>query len=214
MNLELHHFFILVKPGGEVADLLSSLGITEGTRNEHEGQGTSNRRFNFSNGTLEILWVHDEKEAIDGPGKNMLLSERVGIPTACPFGLIFNRKNNDNLAMPFEGWKYEPDYFQSPWAFHIGENSKNILEPLCVYMPFVEPGTSENSVDNGVFKSINKVHVYTPLKSISDILETVDNADRLSIGHGDEHLMEVTFNDSQLGLSKDFRPAIPLIIRW
>lgn len=43
MNIELHHFFILVKPGGEVAELLSSIGMQEGTRNKHEGQGTSNR---------------------------------------------------------------------------------------------------------------------------------------------------------------------------
>ncbi len=216
MNLELHHFFILVKPGGEVADLLSSLGMSEGTRNKHEGQGTSNRRFNFSNGTLEILWVHDAKEAVDGPGRNMLFPERVGTPTACPFGLIFNRKDNDDLEMPFEGWKYEPDYFQAPWAFHVGSNSKDILEPLCVYMPFVEPGTSIKSVDNGVFRSISKVHILYPIlsESISDVLEAVSSADRLSIEHGNEHLMEVTFNENQLGLSKDFRPDIPLIVRW
>ena len=133
MNLELHHFFILVKPSGEVADLLSLLGMPEGTRNKHEGQGTSNRRFNFSNGTLEILWVHDVQEAMDGPGRDMFFPERVGSPTACPFGLIFNRK---------------------------------------------------------------------------------DNADRLSIEHGEEHLMEVTFNENQLGRSKDFRPNLPLIVRW
>ena len=42
MDLELHHVFILVKPRGEVAELLSSIGMREGTRNKHEGQGTSN----------------------------------------------------------------------------------------------------------------------------------------------------------------------------
>jgi len=214
MNLELHHFFILVKPGGEVADLLSSLNMSEGTRNKHEGQGTSNRRFNFSNGTLEVLWVHDKKEAMEGPGRDMLLPERAANPTACPFGLIFNRKDNDDLEMPFDGWKYEPDYFQAPWAFHVGSNSKNILEPLCIYMPFVEPGASVTSVDNEVFRSISKVHIHTPLEFISNVIETVNNADRLSIERGDEHLMEVTFNESQVGLSKDFRPNVPLIIHW
>jgi len=24
-------------------------------------------------------------------------------------------------------WKYTPDYFQAPWAFHVGRNSNNIL---------------------------------------------------------------------------------------
>ena len=146
MNLELHHFFILVKPGGGVADLLLSLGLPEGTRNKHEGQGTSNRRFNFSNGTLEILWVHDAVEAMDGPGRDMHFPERANISTACPFGLVFSRKDNLDLKIPFSGWTYQPDYFQAPMAFHIGENSKDIREPLCVYMPFVEPEKSEKTV--------------------------------------------------------------------
>jgi len=214
MNLELHHFFILVEPGGEVADLLSSLGMPGGTRNKHEGQGTSNRRFNFLNGTLEILWVHDVEEAINGPGRNLFFPERAGSPTACPFGVIFNRKNNNSLEMPFEGWKYEPDYFQPPWAFHIGANSKNVLEPLCIYMPFIEPGKSINSVDNGVFRIISKVHIYTPSVPMSDVLGIANTADRLSIEYGEDHLMEVTFDDNLLGLSKDLRPDMPLIVRW
>lgn len=214
MNLELHHFFILVKPGAEVAELLSSIGMREGARNKHEGQGTSNRRFNFSNGTLELLWVHDEEEALSGPGRDMFLAERANDKTASPFGIIFNRKDNKSVEMPFEGWKYEPVYFQPPWAFHIGANSSNLIEPLCVYMPFVEPGMSSGSDENTDIVSISKVEVYTPAKPMSNVLGIVNSADRLSIEHGVEHLMEVTFDDNRAGLSKDFRPDIPLIVHW
>ncbi len=52
MNLELDHTFILVKPEAKVADLLLSLGMEESFSREHQGQGTSNRRFEFSNGML------------------------------------------------------------------------------------------------------------------------------------------------------------------
>ncbi len=45
MNLELDHVFILVEPEARVADLLIEQGFKEGTRNQHPGQGTSNRRF-------------------------------------------------------------------------------------------------------------------------------------------------------------------------
>ena len=214
MNLELHHFFILVKPGAEVAELLSSIGMCEGTRNKHEGQGTSNRRFNFSNGTLELLWVHDEEEALYGPGRDMFLAERANDKTASPFGVIFNRKDNKSAEMPFEGWKYEPVYFQKPWAFHIGANSNNLFEPLCVYMPFIEPGVSSGSDENTDIVSISKVKVYTPAEPMSNVLGIVNTADRLSIEQGDEHLMEVTFDDNKAGLSKDFRPDIPLIVHW
>ena len=47
MNLELDHVFILVEPEAMVADLLIAKGFKEGTRNQHPGQGTSNRRFFF-----------------------------------------------------------------------------------------------------------------------------------------------------------------------
>jgi hypothetical protein len=214
MNLELHHFFILVKPGAEVAELLLSIGMHEGTRNKHEGQGTSNRRFNFSNGTLELLWIHDEEEALNGPGRGMCLAERARNKKACPFGIIVNRKDNSSLEMPFEGWKYQPVYFTPPWAFHIGANSKNLIEPLCVYMPFIEPGMSSGSTENRDMGAISKVKVYTPAEPMSKVLSIMNTADRISIEHGNTHLMEVTFDDNKAGLSKDFRPDIPLIVHW
>lgn len=214
MNLELHHFFILVDAEAKVADLLVALGIQEGTRNKHEGQGTSNRRFNFSNSTLELLWVHDAKEAINGPGRGLCLAERTKDPAASPYGVILNRKDNVSVKMPFEGWKYQPIYFDPPWAFHIGVNSSNLLEPLCIYMPFIEPDASTHKKEEGTFKSISKVLIHTPSEPVSDVLSIANNADRLSIAHGDQHLMELFFDEQQCGRSRDLRPDIPLIIHW
>jgi len=39
-------------------------------------------------------------------------------------------------------------------------------------------------------------------------------ADRLSVKSGDQHLIEVSFDNQQLALSRDFRPELPLIIHW
>ncbi|MFV2057641.1 MAG: hypothetical protein ACC707_14335 [Thiohalomonadales bacterium] len=214
MNLELHHFFILVEPEAKVAELLLAIGMHEGAPNRHKGQGTSNRRFNFSNGMLELLWVHDHKEAINGPGRNLLFSERVNNNKASPFGVVLSRKDNSKLAMPFEGWKYEPAYFEPPWAFHIGENSQTIDEPLCIYMPFIEPQGTIYTPMEGSFTSISHVRISTPSGPLSNVLSIAGAADRLTIENGDQHLMEVTFNDKQSGLSRDLRPDIPLVINW
>jgi len=214
MNLELHHFFILVEPGAKVADLLCSLGMKEGARNKHEGQGTSNRRFNFSNGTLEILWINDVEEATQGPGQKMYLYERSQDVMASPFGLVFNRKDNSSLKMPFEGWHYQPDYFKPPMGFHVGQNSSYLLEPLCVYMPFIEPDTSVGKVEEGVFSVISNVNVSTTSESLSDTLGIVSTTDRLEVNHGKEHLMEIIFDNHRHDQSRDLRPDLPLIIRW
>jgi len=212
MNLELDHFFILVEPEAKVADMLVSLGMDESFSRHHEGQGTSNRRFQFSNSMLEFLWVRNANEANNGPGRDLLFPERAERPIASPFGVILHRKDNSNLNMPFKGWKYQPDYFNSSWAFHVGENSSNLLEPLCFYVPFMEP--CSRKIEKGTFKSISGVKIYTPAKPMSNILSVANTADRLSIGYGDQHLIEVTFDDNRSGMSKDLRPDIPLIIHW
>ena len=214
MNLGLDHVFILVEPEAEVAELLVSLGMREGSSNIHKGQGTSNRRFYFSNGMLEFLWIRDADEAINGPGRELYFPERSKDSTASPFGAILTRKDNSSLEMPFGGWEYQPDYFSPPLAFHVGENSSNILEPLCIYVPFAEPGTSKYEQIEGEFQTITNVHIYTPSEPISNVMEVADSADRLSIKTGRKHLMEITFNDNSHGLTKDLRPDIPLIIHW
>ena len=212
MNLELDHVFILVEPEAKVADLLVSLGMEESFSRDHEGQGTSNRRFVFSNGMLEFLWVRDANEANRGPGRDLIFQQRSESSDASPFGIILHRKDNSNLEMPFTGWMYQPDYFKPPMSFHIGMNSSNLLEPLCIYVPFIEPEVRE--VDKGTFKSLSHVKIHTTTAKLSDVLTIVNTADGLSITHANQHLMEITFDEKKCGLTKDFRPEIPLIIHW
>jgi hypothetical protein len=212
MNLELDHVFILVEPEARIADLLVSLGMEESFSRDHEGQGTSNRRFELSNGMLEFLWVRDAHEAINGPAGDLFFPQRVESPTASPFGVILHRKDNLVLEMPFAGWSYQPDYFKPPMSFHVGINSSNLLEPLCIYVPFIKPKV--RTIEKGAFKAISHVKVHTTTTKLSDSLIVADRADRLSIVCGDEHLMEITFDDNECGLFKDFRPDMPLVIHW
>ncbi len=81
-------------------------------------------------------------------------------------------------------------------------------------MPFIEPELSTSKAEEGTFKSISKVQIYTPSESISDVLGVANTAERLSIANGKQHLMEITFDKQRCGLSRDLRPEIPLIIYW
>lgn len=213
MNLELDHIFILVEPEAHVANELVSLGLTESFSRDHTGQGTSNRRFEFSNGVLEFLWIRDSNEANNGSAKKLLLPQRRSNPTASPFGIIVNKKDKSDQQKPFNGWKYQPDYFQAPMAFLIGNNSSKLTEPLCIYAPFIEPNVRHT--EKGMFKSISKVCVYTPETSFSDTLKSVKDSDRLAVESDDNpHWMELTLDENRLGMSKDFRPEIPLVLHW
>ena len=210
MNIELDHFFILVEPGAKVADRLLDLGMKEEFSRVHKGQGTSNRRFAFANSMLEFLWVHDEDEANNGPAKGLNFPTRASDPGASPFGVVLYKKDNNNVGMPFPGWSYQPEYFDPPWAFHIGENANNVKEPLCIYVPFLGP--VERKREPGKFRTIRSVKIHTPSFPLSDVINHTNTADRIEIAHGEQHLMEITFENFGSENSHDLRPDIPLII--
>lgn len=63
MGIELDHVFVCVAAGAPEGNRLTTFGLIEGTPNSHPGQGTANRRFFFRNAMLELLYVHDEREA-------------------------------------------------------------------------------------------------------------------------------------------------------
>jgi len=212
VSLELDHLFILTDKPKETGDLLVFMGLNESFSRDHEGQGTSNRRFEFSNGMLEILYVRDSEESNNGPAKNLRFPERVKNENASPFGIVLTRTNDSKPGMPFSGWKYQPDYFEPPNAFHVGDNSEVLEEPLCIYVPFVGPVSRKEEI--GRFKSISNVQVSVPLAKISDALRTLQTADRLQIELGSEHIVMVTLDSGSSALSRDFRPDLPLIINW
>jgi len=229
LKLALDHFFILVEPEAKVANLLVELGLEESFSRDHPGQGTSNRCFSFSNSKLELLWLHNEEEANNGPAKGLQFPQRSTNKKASPFGLILKRagtvidnkkesskKESSELTIPFNGWCYQPDYFPAPMAFHVGNNSENLIEPLCIYVPFMEPVKREVdlSSEKGTFKSISHVHIHVPADSLSPELLITSQSEGLSVECGAEHLMEVTFDQKTSGLSKDLRPDIPLILHW
>ncbi|WP_299488703.1 VOC family protein [Acaryochloris sp. IP29b_bin.137] len=214
MKMTLDHVFILVEPEAKVADLLLEHGFREGPRNTHPGQGTANRRFYFTNGMLEFLWVQDANEARNGPGQSLHFSERAEDPAASPFGIIFvSRQDNANPEMPFPGWHYQPDYFPPPKGFHVGANSENLLEPLCFYVPFQDPGVPRPQPERNS-QRITEVAISTPSTDTHGTLALASGCDRLSIQSASEHRMEIMLDHRALGHTQDFRPAMPLILHW
>jgi len=210
VNLELDHFFILTDKPKQAGDLLVSMGLNESFSRDHQGQGTSNRRFIFSNGMLEILYLRDTDEFNNGPAKYLRFAERLQQEKASPFGLVLKRVDDSQSEMPFKGWSYQPAYFEPPNAFHIGDNSDILEEPLCIYAPFISP--MNRKVDVGEFKSLSEVQITVPSSQMSHTLQSIQTTNRLKIELGREHVAKLIVDDGRKGLSKDLRPTLPLII--
>ncbi|MDH5324214.1 MAG: VOC family protein [Gammaproteobacteria bacterium] len=229
MKLELDHFFILVKPGAQVADRLINLGMHEGSPNRHPGQGTANRRFFFpGGGALELLYICDEQEALNGPGRDLNLVQRSRDPLASPFGIVVrrcdNQYDNHSQALPFAGWSYQPDYFKPPMAFHVGENSPLLQEPLCIYLPFKDPDKThaleekmfsrEDLETRDEFNTISHITTTCTAVTFSPVLQQLQTAKGISLECGKTHHMEIRFDDFAQKITRDLRPELPLTLCW
>lgn len=213
MSFLLDHFLIVTGPGAPEGSLLSELGLVEGAANDHPGQGTANRRFFFHNTALELGYVRDEQEARNGPGSRLRMFDRIGNASASPFGVIL-RAADDSAGMPFPGWRYFPDYFGPGMYFHIGDNSDILEEPLCVVMPRNLPPRPSQQLSAEPCTIVTELRIGVPVSRPSGVLKAVGDIGGITVQLDVPHCMEVVFNDRRHGLSRDLRPALPLIIYW
>lgn len=213
MTIELDHFFILTESGAPKADLLCRIGLTEGGRNDHPGQGTANRRFFFSNSALEFLYVRDATEAANGRASRMHLVERAERAEASPFGLIVRATDNSGNA-PFPGWRYCPEYFRADQCFHVGDNSNLFEEPLCICMPRNMPLPDAKLRLANPHTTVTGLHFSVPVARPSPALVAIAACGGISLRLNEPHRLELVFNDGREGSSSDMTPELPLVVRW
>ena len=211
--MELDHFFILTEPLARQAELLSDIGLIEGTPNDHPGQGKCQQALFFLHSALELLYVRDALEADRGPARRLRFPARASDSNASPFGLIF-RGNPGFTTTPFAGWYYQPDYFGPDWSFLVGDNSDVLAEPLCIYMPFDAPPQSTQPLSNEPFATISEIRISVPVAKPSSVLEAVSKVKQVSFRTCTDHLLEVVFNNENDRQIRDLRPALPMLIRW
>jgi len=224
MQFELDHFFICTSVGAPVAERLIEFGLTEGAPNRHPGQGTANRRFFFANAFLELVWVDNPAEAQSPLVRRTGLWERWSQRGhgSSPFGICLRPVGQPSDQVPFEAWEYRPPYLPAPLCIQMSTRSEVHVEPLLFYIAFgrradsYEPSRRQPLAHAAGLRAITRLRVSmqsTP--SVPAELVAVEQQCRcLSFASADEDLMEVGFDDETAGRSHDFRPSLPLILRW
>ena len=226
MSVELDHIFICTEVGAPEADQLVAFGLTKGTSNQHPGQGTANRRFFFHNAMLELVWVHDEREARSPPITLTRLWERwrYRFSGYSPFGVCLRPRVQHAVpgpaALPFTTWEYRPPYL--PPELHIDVATGTAAsEPLVFATPYGgrpdayhEERRQPLVHPKGVVE-ITGLRMTLPRgKPISGVVRAVQRAGVVSFESGNEHLAEIEFDHGSKGQSADFRPLLPLRFRW
>lgn len=220
MNLELDHIFIAVSPNAPEAELLKAFGLSEGTPNQHLGQGTANRRFFFENAFLELLWIRDATEIQSERVKPTHLYERLSQqhPAISPFGICFRPTAHSELIIPFPCWNYHPSYLP-PHLFIPMASNNPLTEPLWFVLPFgVAPTTfsaeKRQPLQHALgFKQLTAICITQPSAAQSQAAQQANQVQGCTIKHGEAHLLELGFDEEQAGSHHDFRPNLPLIMR-
>lgn len=211
MSIALDHFFVLTAADAPVANQLSAIGLVEGSRNSHPGQGTANRRFFLADTTLEFLYLRDENEARSGPGRRLGIAQRMQHRNASRFGLIVKQQAAHENA-PFPGWKYCPQYFDDDQCFHVGENSALLAEPLCICMPANLPRPEVSAQTENPGWKLTELRISVPVDKPSPVLAAVADCSGISLRLDAPHHLEIIFNANEAGAVLALSPQLTL--RW
>jgi hypothetical protein len=222
MPVELDHVFICTAVGAPEADQLIAFGLTEGSPNRHPGQGTANRRFFFENAFLELLWVENPAEAQCDLVRRTGLWERWARRgrDVSPFGVGLRPIPGAEAVVPFQAWEYRPPYLPEPLAIHMADNSDRLREPLLFFLEFGRRPNPDDPARRQPREHVAGVQAITRLQiagqaGISPELRSVEGqCASLRFAAASESLMEIGFDGERKGRTVDFRPTLPLMLRW
>lgn len=219
--MEVDHIYICTDYKAPVGDLLKEFGLIEGTSNIHPGQGTANRRFFFHNFMLELLWIENLKEVKSDLTKPMRLFERCSKKdkNISPFGIGFRPTTEKDEKALFPVWDYHPIYLPDFLKIQVADSTP-LSEPMFFYLSFAGRQDKypleklENMKHKLPLKEVTEVKMHINKKeNFSEAAEIINKTNSLILIKDNENYLELTF-DNHILKKKDFRPNIPLIIRW
>jgi hypothetical protein len=216
MSIILDHVFICCDEYGPEAEALLSIGLVEGSRNVHPGQGTANRRFFFYRGFIELLWVSNREEAqssLTAPTKlwPRWVARKQG---ACPFGIAFSPDATDVPEAPFNAWPYQPTYLPPTKSILFAKDT-TLYEPELFYMAWSDSQASAASQPkehvNGLLRLLSvSVGIPTGTKLSASSL-AVQSAGLLHFHSANHYEIKLSFESTQ-SVTFDLRPTLPLIM--
>lgn len=230
LHLALDHVILFVPAvdPGKAAVESAGFRVAPGV-NRHDGQGTASVTVEFQNAFLELLWpdpsVPVAKAFAQGAEK---LRKRAEWRTTgwSPIGLALHRVG-PATPLPIATWSVAPPWMQPGTAIDMLTPRDDTMSPSISIHPHAvsdDPKLDESRRDlraagaldqpNGV-KRVTSVRLiepetYQPAEAVR-YLESIGVIDLL---RGSEWTVEITFDEGAQGKHRDFRPALPLTVRY
>ena len=220
MALTFDHVFICSENPAEAERALTDFGLQFGRRRIHRGQGTANACAFFDNAYLELLWRHDDDELQSEAVGPVGLWQRVRWREtgASPFGIAFRPEGGE---VPVETWPYLAPFLPGGANLPIVTPRFQWREPLTFISltsqaPATLPPERRPPLDHrGGHHRLTAVTIYKPEgQEISVGLKDLCKLGALALKPAAEHHIELELDDARRSESHDFRPTLPLVLRW
>ena len=220
MSLSLDHVFICPEDPHAAERVLTDFGLQFSRRGTHRGQGTANACAFFDNAYLELLWRHDDDELQSEVVGPVGLWQRVRWREtgASPFGIAFRPEGSE---VPVETWPYAAPFLPGGANLPIVTPRFRWREPLTFISltsqaPETLPPGRKPPLDHcGGNHRLTAVTVYEPEgEEISLGLKQLCNLRALALKPAAEHHIELELDSAKRNEAHDFRPTLPLVLRW
>jgi Glyoxalase-like domain len=236
-TLSLDHIILWTKKGAPDTSLFQRSGFTLDQRTMvHTGFGTGGRYIFFYNVYIELLYVNDTVEFntefnhVSDSHRSMWREN-----AECPFGLGLGMVPYDTTKIPFAAKS-----LQAPWMkpnsslFVDADSYTHPQEPMVIVVPdylFHRKFDTRRDIENlsneanrirllaatahvnGV-KKLTAMKITCPAKQLSAAAAVVKNIDHVEIITGTENLMELTFDNNEQHKTSDWRPQLPVVIKY
>jgi hypothetical protein len=217
------HAWIVASPGAPERKLLADAGFTIAAQtNHHEGQGTSSITLEFANGYLELIWVDDSVPGAPPSVEKFRNRARWRTSGWSPIGIGLHRTGNAAEPLPWPSWQIPraawlpesesiemltprehpkaPSVFVTPPSLAIEEPRKNVRDLRH---------------QNGT-KRITGIRVIVPTQQELAGIPTADleNLRVAAFSAGGQWTLDVTLDGHAQHKERDFRPQLPLVVRY
>jgi hypothetical protein len=217
-DVEVDHVWILVTPRAPEAARMLEAGLSFlPDTSIHEGQGTASISTIFENAYLELLWF-------DGPEDPLRIAERSQWRTtgASPFGVGLRMVDTLAAELPFQTRSYHAPWMIPGTAIEIASHQdRYLVEPVFfVVPPYMSLPAALRQIGpppqqpSGI-RRLTDVRITIPeAETRSEALQVLRENRTLQFEVRDEHLLELEFDGGVQGKALDFRPGLPLVIRY
>ncbi len=137
----------------------------------------------------------------------------------CPRLGSVRPRQRQTTALPFPAWAYKPDYMPAPWVMHVGENAAVLAEPFLFYLAFSrrpDRVDSHHPLNHATgFREVTSLRL-SNLQSgpLPPAWHAVVQTGIVALLPDSQYVMEIGFDGETRGEAMDFRPALPLALRW